>query len=541
MPPVQLRVALLALAVGLVLADSSVVTLGLPAVLGDFDASPAGVSWVLTAYNLALALAAVPAALLVRGADGAARIARLGLVVFAVASAVCALAPSLGALIAARCVQGLGGAAVACASLALLSAATGSRARGATIWGAAGALGAAVGPPLGGVLTDLLSWEAIFFVQVPIALVCLLAARAGVEAPPAATAPAAAPVPPSASAVPAERDGRLWTESAVEPELESPWGGGPPASPPETEDRFTRDRTGGRWSRGGASDDDDRGRAGGVGDDPPAPVDAESGAHRAARTRPDVRVLLALALLGAGLTAALFLLVLLLIAGWRHDPLTAAAAVSVMPVAALLAGRVGRGDALSRGAVGAVLVAGGLAALGLLPDADIAWIIAPQVLIGIGLGLSLGPLTEAALRGRTDQALHGGWTIAARHAGVVAALALLTPIFTADLERQEDRAAEAVLARILESPLSPTTKLSLGLELAGTLDAAEGEVPDPGPAFDAARPGPGEARAYASLREDVDDELDRAATSAFERSFLVAAALALLALIPLLMPAGVRA
>ncbi|MDQ3740644.1 MAG: MFS transporter, partial [Actinomycetota bacterium] len=58
-----MRAALLAIAVGLVLADSSVVTLGLPDVLADFDATPTGVSWVLTAYNLVLALAAVPAAL----------------------------------------------------------------------------------------------------------------------------------------------------------------------------------------------------------------------------------------------------------------------------------------------------------------------------------------------------------------------------------------------------------------------------------------------------------------------------------------------
>ncbi len=58
-----MRAALLAIAVGLVLADSSVVTLGLPDVLEDFAATPQGVSWVLTGYNLVLAVAAVPAAL----------------------------------------------------------------------------------------------------------------------------------------------------------------------------------------------------------------------------------------------------------------------------------------------------------------------------------------------------------------------------------------------------------------------------------------------------------------------------------------------
>src|SRR5688572_24148292 len=121
-----MRPALLAIAVGLVLADSSVVTLGLPDMLADLDATPTGVSWVLTGYNLTLALAAVPAALWRRGrraagprAGSAERLFVAGLLVFAAASLVCALAGALGLLVAARCVQGLGGAAVACAALPL--------------------------------------------------------------------------------------------------------------------------------------------------------------------------------------------------------------------------------------------------------------------------------------------------------------------------------------------------------------------------------------------------------------------------------------
>ena len=514
-----MRVALLALAVGLVLADSSVVTLGLPAVLADFDASPQGVSWVLIGYNLALAVAAVPAARLVRDPPAAGRIAEIGLLVFAAASALCALAPSLGVLIAARCVQGLGAAAVACAALELLSASTGSRARGAAIWGAAGALGAAVGPAAGGLLTDLLSWEAIFFVQIPLALACIAAAPPAVIAA-GTPAPRPAPDAPPGDAPQRPRRGRLWSEAVAEPEITGPWSGGPPApAPVPREGRWTRDRTAGRWSRSDAA---------GV-----LPADAEGA------SRPDVRLLTSLAFLGAGLTAALFLLVLLLIAGWRHDPLTAAATVSVMPVAALLAHRIGTGiDARLRGAAGAVLVAGGLAALGLLPRAELGWTVAPQVLIGVGLGLSLGPLTEAALHGRRPQVLHGGWTLAARHAGVVAAIALLTPLFTADLERAETQTQEAVLAHILDSPIEPTTKLSLGLELTGLLDSSLGEVPDPGPAFEAAQPSAEEAVDYAALRREVDEELVRAATSAFERSFLLAAVLALLALVPLMLPAA---
>ncbi len=166
------RVALLALAVGLVVADSSVVTLGLPDVLADFDSTEGEVSWVLTGYNLVLALAALPAAVLARRV-GAGRLTAGGLVLFAVASLACALAPSLGALVAARCVQGLGGAAVAVAALGLLVDAAGGRGRGVAVWGAAGAVGAAVGPAAGGLLTEALSWEWIFAAQVPLAIACL--------------------------------------------------------------------------------------------------------------------------------------------------------------------------------------------------------------------------------------------------------------------------------------------------------------------------------------------------------------------------------
>jgi MFS family permease len=437
------RVALLALAVGLALADSSVVTLGLPDVLGEFRSSPPAVAWVLTGYNLVLALAALPAALIVRRAEPG-RVAAAGLIVFAAASLVCALAPSLGVLIAARCVQGLGGAAVACAALVLLEAASGSRIRGAATWGAAGALGAALGPAVGGLLTEGLSWQSIFFLQVPVALACLLALRG-------APAPLAEP-----------------------------------------------------------------------------PGDA----------RPDVRHLAGLAFVGAGLTAALFLLVLMLMAGWRLSPIAAALTVSVMPVAALAGGRLPGGDARVRGATGAVLLGGGLAALGLLPSAHVAWTAVPQVFVGVGLGLAVGALTEAALHGRSPLVVHGGWTLAARHAGVVAALALLSPMFNADLEQQEDRATQSVMARLLDSRLEPGTKLSVGLRLADELYGPTNEVPDVAPAFAGVQARGEDGARLEELEDAIGDELDRAATTAFRRSFLVAALLSLLALVPLLWPAG---
>ena len=78
-------------------------------------------------------------------------------------------------------------------------------------------------------------------------------------------------------------------------------------------------------------------------------------------------------------------------------------------------------SAKARAAAGAILVSGGLGGLALLPKAEVALTVPPQILIGIGLSLVLSALTETALGGRAPQAIHGGWTISARHAGVVSA------------------------------------------------------------------------------------------------------------------------
>jgi MFS family permease len=91
----------------------------------------------------------------------------VGLGVFAVGSIGSAASPDLATLIAFRCLQGAGAAMLLAGSLALLAALTGSVARGVALWTAAGTFGAAVGPALGGVLTQLFDWRAIFVFQVP--------------------------------------------------------------------------------------------------------------------------------------------------------------------------------------------------------------------------------------------------------------------------------------------------------------------------------------------------------------------------------------
>jgi MFS family permease len=440
-------VAALSLIVAVVLGDSGVVTLALPEILRDFGAEVGEVAWVLIAFNLVLAVVAVPAArVCVRGDPALTTI--VGVIGFVAATTVCALAQSLGVLIAARAIQAAGGAIVVVGSLELLVYATGAERAGARRWAAAGVVGAALGPVAGGLLTWAFSWRSIFVAQIPVVLLALPAAIA-------------------------------------------------------LRDRVVRRRE--------------------ILDTSP--------------DRPHVLANLALALLSAALTAALFLLVLLLVDGWSNSPAVAAVAVTAVPVAALVAGPLVRGvgaGTRSEAVAGSVLIAGGLTGLALLPGAELAWTIAPQVLVGLGLGLSVDSLTAAALRDRVPCALHGGWTISARHAGVVIGLAILTPIFTADLRHAETPAREAVASLVLDAPLPAPTKLELANRLARRLVAQRGRVPDLGPAFKTLQLPAGQARTAAALELALEDQLKRAATSAFRTAFLVAAGLALLALVPAL-------
>jgi MFS family permease len=430
------RTVLLGLSVGLVLADSSVVTLALPDILGEFNVEIATLAWALTSFNLALAVSALPAAYIARRKP--ALVFGAGAVVFAAASLACAFASSFEGLVAGRTVQGVAGAAVVCAALDLLSSVTESEARAARIWALAGVLGASLGPAAGGILTQALGWEWIFIVQAPVILIGLLA-LCGVRV---------APVPEPAG-------------------------------------------------------------------------------------RPHLAANAALLLVSGALVAALFLLVILLINGWRIEPLAAGLIVTVMPLAAIAAARyLGSITPLwARAASGTILISGGLAALGWLPHAGAIWTVPPQIAVGAGLGLALSALTERALAGRSAQAVHGGWTIAARHAGVVLGLLLLTPIFTADLDRNEDDALAAGTSVVLDSRIPPLRKLSVARDVLVAVDAAkeEARIPDVKAVVDH-----DDDPDYVQLGSDLQDQLDRAVTNAFSRSFLAAAVLGLLALIPIL-------
>jgi hypothetical protein len=251
--------------------------------------------------------------------------------------------------------------------------------------------------------------------------------------------------------------------------------------------------------------------------------------------RPHLWANLALAMVSAAIAAALFLLVLLLIEGWRLSPIGAALVVTAMPVAALLGSRLAPlvPDARARAAAGAILVSGGLAGLAFLPHAEVALTLPPQLLIGVGLSLVLSALTETALGGRAPQAIHGGWTISARHAGVVIGLLALTPIFTHDIAQQREDAIDAGTAVILDSRVSPLIKLDLAQRIGDRLGGEKGRVPTIGPAFEPLPEDPSDRAEVEHLRDELQEQLNRGATHAFSPSFLLAALLGLLALIPI--------
>jgi predicted MFS family arabinose efflux permease len=173
----SLGVAVVAAVVGIAFADSSIVVLALPQLYGRFDTTITGVSWVLTAYNVAVAVTAIALVLFVHRLRATVVLAT-GILLFLGASIACAAAGSLAFLITARSVQGAGAALLLAGALPVLVALTGSPSAAAGVWTLAGTFGAALGPALGGVLTEAFDWRAIFIAQAPVAAVALLAVRA---------------------------------------------------------------------------------------------------------------------------------------------------------------------------------------------------------------------------------------------------------------------------------------------------------------------------------------------------------------------------
>jgi EmrB/QacA subfamily drug resistance transporter len=177
-PPRHTALTLIAAYLGLFvgLVDANAINLALPAVRSDLGGGLSGAQWTIDAYNGTFA-----AVLLSSGAlgdrFGRRTLLRVGLLAFVAASAACAAAPTLPVLLASRAVQGVGAGLMLPQGLAIAAAAfpdAMGRARATGAWAAAAALSTAVGPILGGVLTDSLGWRYIFWLNAPVGAIALL-------------------------------------------------------------------------------------------------------------------------------------------------------------------------------------------------------------------------------------------------------------------------------------------------------------------------------------------------------------------------------
>lgn len=166
-PRASLAVAMLGFFV--VALDAQIVNVALPAIRNDLGGGLSGLQWIVTGYTLMFSALQLFAGTFSDRA-GARRAYGLGMILFTVASAACALSPSLAFLIAGRILQGIGAAMITPSSLALIREAyhdAAQRGRAIVYWGLGGSVAAAAGPVLGGVLTQI-DWRLIFFVNLPV-------------------------------------------------------------------------------------------------------------------------------------------------------------------------------------------------------------------------------------------------------------------------------------------------------------------------------------------------------------------------------------
>jgi EmrB/QacA subfamily drug resistance transporter len=174
-PRLRWVMALTSIAYFMVVLDSVVVITALPRMQRDLHVSLASLQWTLNAYGIAFAAGIITAAAL-GDRFGRRKVFTIGLALFTAASVACALAPNLSELIVARTVQGLGGAVVLPLSLTILTAAFPVQRRGMIvgIYGGLAGLAVAMGPIVGGALTQSIDWHWIFWINVPIGVLAVL-------------------------------------------------------------------------------------------------------------------------------------------------------------------------------------------------------------------------------------------------------------------------------------------------------------------------------------------------------------------------------
>ncbi len=236
----------------------------------------------------------------------------------------------------------------------------------------------------------------------------------------------------------------------------------------------------------------------------------------------------ALALTFGALVGALFLGVILLVVVWGLSPAVGALVVTALPVGTLVARRIGDRLTLAgaAGAGGAVL-AGGLAALALLPSVSLVWAGAALALCGLGFGLlagALGPLAVPSTGGLRAATLSSG----ARHLGLVIGLAVIAPVLAADVTTAAAVAPLPATATMLDAPIGGIDKVRIALDIRDELaDAPDGEVPDLDPVF--LRNGAADDAGVAQLQSDLERSVQEVLTRSFRAAFTIAAVLAALA------------
>jgi EmrB/QacA subfamily drug resistance transporter len=175
-------IVITSVALFMVTLDNLVVTMALPVIRTDLNASLAQLEWTVNAYTLTFAVFLLTGAAL-GDRFGRKRMFVIGIGIFTIASAAAALAPSIDVLVIARAAQGLGGAIVAPLTLTILSDAVPAGKRGLAlgIWGGIGGLAVALGPLVGGAVVEGISWQWIFWLNVPIGLVLIPVALRGLR------------------------------------------------------------------------------------------------------------------------------------------------------------------------------------------------------------------------------------------------------------------------------------------------------------------------------------------------------------------------
>ena len=505
------------------LLDATIVNIAVPAIMTDLQASVAGVSWVLNAYNLGLLVLILAIG---RFSDrlGQKRVFLFGLVMFTGFSLACGLAPSIGWLIAFRVGQSVGAAALIPVSLAILLGVFPRSQHGLAtgIWGGIGAVAAAMGPTIGGALTQYASWSWIFFVNIPIGLAAILLVARFVPEHRRATSGGLDPVGIGLSAAGffaltlalIQGNDWGWTSTVIVSLLAAGavlvvawvvWELRAPS--PLLDLRLFRDRT-------------FAGANGGM------------------------------LAMGMAMMGSMFLLIIFMVNVMGYSEIEAAIAVTPMPaLGALLAPVVGKLlDRVSPrvpAALGMLAMAAGLLLLRQLDaDAtlwDVSW---RTLLLGVGLGLAMPSLAVAGMSAVPHRAGGAGsgainWS---RQMGFVLGVAVLVAVFTTSMTDAMTGAvgeARTVVEAQTQLPAPQRAAVISGIEKnvaqmsASPSDA--GATADPLAGAPQAPAGSPAAEQQDELKLQLGSIFSTARADAFDLPFLVAAAVALVGVVPALL------